>query len=165
MVTAVQQGVPSSYTSTIANIGFGIPTMYDKWKEHILVMYEEREHNKAYNQMHGLKNHEKKPGNFKQITATSSKSTTGGATSSSTGKTTDKGRDAGGRWTTPMGTDAKMQIDARKQKQRNEGHCFKCDEKGHLSRDCPTKKVAVHAIEVTPTEPLSKDTKIEEVKE
>ncbi len=39
-----------------------------------------------------------------------------------------------------------MDIDAweeKKQKQRSEGHCFKCNEWGHLSRDCPTKKVAV----------------------
>ncbi len=118
--------------------------------------------------MHGLENRDKKPGNFKQITATSSnKNAAGGATSSLTGKTggNDKGRDSGGRWTTPTGTDARMQVDTRKQKQCNKGRCFKCDEKGHLSRDCPTKKVAVRAIETAPMEPLSKDTKIEEVKE
>ncbi len=165
MVAAVQQGVPQSYTSTIANIGFGIPTTYDEWKECILVMYEERERNKAYNQMHGLENRDKKPGNFKQITATSSnKNTTGGMTSSSMGKTggQDKGRDAGGRWTTPTGTEARMQIDAKKQKQRSEGRCFKCNEKGHLSKDCPMTKVAVWAIEA---DPLMETTKIEVVKE
>ncbi len=61
-----------------------------------------------------------------------------------------------------------MDVDAReekKQEQRNKEHCFKCNERGHLSKDCPTKKVAVRAIEVAPTEPLSKDTKIEAVKE
>ncbi len=61
-----------------------------------------------------------------------------------------------------------MDIDTRnekKQKQRNEGCCFKCDERGHLSRDCPTKKVAVRAVEVVPMEPLGENTKIEVVKE
>ncbi len=56
-------------------------------------------------------------------------------------------------------------IDAKKQKQRNKGCCFRCDEKGHLSQDCPTKKVAVCAVEAATTELLSKDTHIEEVKE
>ncbi len=30
MVAAVRQGVPASYTSIIANLGFGIPTTYDE---------------------------------------------------------------------------------------------------------------------------------------
>ncbi len=168
MAAAVHWGVPYSYTSIIANMGIGIPQNYDKWKEQLLIMYEEREQNKAYNDAHNIDTRQdKKLGNFKQITATSSKSTTGGATSSSMGKTTgsEKGHDMGGRWMTPTGMDTKMQIDARKQKQRNEERCFKCDEKGYLSRDCPTKKVAVRAVEATPVELLSKDTKIKEVKE
>ncbi len=41
MVTAVRQGVPWSYTSIITNIGVGIPQTYNKWKERILIMYEE----------------------------------------------------------------------------------------------------------------------------
>ncbi len=168
MVAAVQQRVPQSYTSIIASIGLGVSTTYDQWKERILIMYEERERNKAYNQMHGLKYRDKKPpGNQKQITATSSKHATGGATSFSTSKTggNDKGHDAGGRWTTPTGADARMQIDAKKQKQHSKGRFFRCDEKGNLSKDCLTKKVVVRAVEAAPTEPLSKDTHIEEVKE
>ncbi len=63
----------------------------------------------------------------------------------------DKGRDTQGRWHTvtqkTFGRQGQlMDVDAReekKKKQRNKGHCFKCDERGHLSRDCPTKKVAV----------------------
>ncbi len=61
-----------------------------------------------------------------------------------------------------------MNVDAReekKQKQRGEGCCFKCDERGHLSKDCTNKKVAVRAVEAVPTEPLVETTKIEAVKE
>lgn len=57
-----------------------------------------------------------------------------------------------------------MQIDAKKQKQRDEGRCFQCDEKGHLSKDCPHKGEKVCAVAMAEV-PLSEDTKIEEVKE
>ncbi len=175
MVAAVRQGVPWSYTSIIANIGVGIPQTYDDWKERILVMYKEQQRDRTYNESHGIgqrdRGNDKKSGGQKQITATgSSKNTAGGATSSSGG---DKGCDAQGQWhsivqKTYGGAGQPMDIDARdekKQKQRNEGHCFKCNERGHLSKDCTTKKVAVHAVEAVPMEPLSEDTKIEAVKE
>ncbi len=46
------------------------------------------------------------------------------------------------------------------------GLCFNCDKRGHLSKDCPKpRKVKVCAVEAAPPELLSKDTKIEEVKE
>ncbi len=57
-----------------------------------------------------------------------------------------------------------MQIDVKKQKQCNEGCCFRCDKKGYLSRDCLHKKQEVHAVEMAEVL-LSKDTKIKEVKE
>ncbi len=175
MVAAVRQGVPWSYTSIITSIGVGIPQTYDDWKERILVMYEERQRDRAYNEMHGIGQHDrgsdKKPGNFKQITApSSSKNTAGGATSSSGG---NSGRDAQGQWhsvaqKTYSGQGELMNVDAREEKKRKqhaEGRCFKCDKQGHLSRDCPTKKVAVRAIEAGPKEPLAESTKVEEVKE
>ena len=59
-----------------------------------------------------------------------------------------------------------MDIDAKKAKQRAEGKCFRCDEKGHLSRDCPHKgeKREVCALEVVP-EPLAETTEVKGVKE
>ncbi len=47
----------------------------------------------------------------------------------------------------------------------SEGRCFICCKKGHISKDClkKIKKTEVCAVETA--EPLSKDTKIEEVKE
>ncbi len=133
-------------------------------------MYEERQKQWVYNQTH--RNDKCPPGNQKQITATSSnKNTTGGMSSSSSGKLTgDSGeRDLGGQWVarkgmTYRGQGEPMQIDAKKQKQHNEGRCFRCNKKGHLSRDFPHKKQEVCAVE-TAEVPLSMDTKIEEVKE
>ncbi len=55
MVMAIQQGVPYSYTSIIANIGVGILGTYDEWKERILLMYKEHQCNYIYyNQVHGI---------------------------------------------------------------------------------------------------------------
>ncbi len=54
MVAAVRQGVPWSFTLIITSIGVGIPQNYDKWKERILIMYEERQQDRAYNDAHSI---------------------------------------------------------------------------------------------------------------
>ncbi len=46
-------------------------------------------------------------------------------------------------------------------KMRTQGLCFRCHKKGHLSRDCPDKKVQVQAVE---TEPMT-ESKVKEVKD
>ncbi len=169
LVKAVRRGIPQSYAQIITNIGFRIPRMYPQWKQRILQMYDECQKQRVFEQTQGIKHRQDRrppPLNQKQLTATSSKPT-GGTTSSSMNKApaNDKGHDSAGRWMTPTGADAQMQIDTRKQKQRNEGRCFRCDKKGHLSKDCPDKqpRQEVRAIDAVTKEPTT--AKIEEVKE
>ncbi|SJL14672.1 uncharacterized protein ARMOST_18137 [Armillaria ostoyae] len=140
MVKAVRLGVPSSYTTTITNTGRDIPSDYNEWKTRIILMYEERQKNWAFNQTAGNPRNNRPSKGTSATTATSNPKA-GGATSSPTPKTTGNtggGRDSSGRWTTFAGAGKPMDIDTAKL--RAEGKCFRCREKGHLSKDCPKKK-------------------------
>ncbi len=69
---------------------------------------------------------------------------------------------------TPTGADAQMQIDAQRSKLMSEGRCFRCQKKGHLSKDCPEKTAGhqVRAIEADSMElPQDSKSKVEEVKD
>ncbi len=132
LVQAIRQGVPTGYTTIIANISVGVSHTYSEWKDQILRMYEERQKKMVYDQTHRTDQRGDKK-NFKQITATSSnKNTTGGATSSSTSKLTGdgKGCNSGGRWIptkrmTYGGAGEPMQIDQAKK--MKEERCFLYD--------------------------------------
>ncbi len=58
----------------------------------------------------------------------------------STGNQNDRPHDDRGKWYTPKGADAQMQIYMERSKLMSEGRCFRCQKKGHLSKDCPNKK-------------------------
>ncbi|SJL13288.1 uncharacterized protein ARMOST_16728 [Armillaria ostoyae] len=165
MVKAVRLGVPDSYTNAIANSGQHIPVTYNDWKRRICIMYEERQKKWVFDQTIGNR---PAPKHTSGTTATSPQKT-GGATSSTPAKQLSNssaptgGRDSLGRWTTHPGQGLPMSIDA--QKLRNEGRCFRCKEKGHMSRDCLRKKEFrdIRSVQVT-NEPVT-GSKIEEVKE
>ncbi|SJL01314.1 uncharacterized protein ARMOST_04634 [Armillaria ostoyae] len=163
MVKAVRLGVPDSYTNAIANSGQHIPLTYNDWKRRICVMYEERQKKWVFDQTIGGRSN---PARNNGTTATSLPKT-GGATSSSPAKQAASsnapksgGRDSAGRWTTHPGQGLPMSIDA--QKLRDEGRCFRCKEKGHMSKDCPKKKEFrdIRSVQAT-TEPAT-DSKVEE---
>ncbi|SJL16395.1 uncharacterized protein ARMOST_19919 [Armillaria ostoyae] len=128
----------------IANIGRDIPQTYSEWKACILVMYDERQKNYAFDQHLNHLRDNKQPYKGTPTTATSNKA--GGATSLSSGKPMSStapsgGCDAGGRWlahpgTTFGGQGAPMDIGQMHAK----GLCFRCHKQGHLSKDCPEKK-------------------------
>ncbi|SJL06853.1 uncharacterized protein ARMOST_10195 [Armillaria ostoyae] len=160
MVKAVRLGVPDSYTNAVANSGQHVPVTYNDWKRRICIMYEERQKKWVFDQTVGGRS-----APAKGITATSLPKT-GGATSSTPAKPAGSssaqkpsGRDSAGRWTTHPGQGLPMSIDA--QKLRDEGRCFRCKEKGHLSRDCPKKKEFRDIRSVQATE-LAVTTKVEE---
>ncbi len=113
LVEAVRKGIPCDYSRIIANIGFGIPCTYPEWKQRIITMYEERTKDSIYAQTHFEPHNDNQwlPLNQKPNTATSSKPAAGGTTSLSTGNQNDRPHDDRGKWYTPKGADAQMQID------------------------------------------------------
>ncbi len=171
LVEAVRKGIPCDYSRTITNIGFRILRNYTKWKTRVITMYEERTKDGVYAQTHFESCHDgRRPPqtNQRPNTATSSKPSAGGTTSLSSAKQNDRPRDDRGKWYTPKGADAQMQIDAQHSKLMSEGRCFRCQKKGHLSKDCPNKREGhqVRAIEATPTAPpMDSQTKDEAGKE
>ncbi len=153
----MQKGIPCDYSRIIANIGFGIPHTYSEWKTRVITMYEERMKDSVYAQTHfePHRNDRRPQTNQRNNTATSSRPAAGGVTSSSSAKQNDRPHDDRGKWYTPKGADAQMQIDAQWSKLMSKGKCFRCQKKGHLSKDCPEKMTGhqVRAIEAAPTEP------------
>ncbi len=169
LVEAVRKGILRDYSRTIANIGFRFPRNYSKLKTRILTMYEERTKDGVYTQTHFEPHDNRRPQvNQKSNTATSSsKPAAGGATSSPLAKQNDRPRDAR-EWYMPKGADAQMQIDVQRSKLVSKGRCFRCQKKGHLSKDCPEKTVGhqVRAIEAKPmAPPKDSQLKVEEVKD
>ncbi len=157
LVEAVQKGIPRDYSRIIADIGFAISRTYSEWKTRIITMYEERTKDGVYAKTHfdpRCNDRRPNPGQ-RPYTATSSKPAAGGATSSSSAKQNDRPRDDKGKWYMPKEADAQMQIDAQRSKLMSEGRCFRCQKKGHLSKDCPEKTAGhqVRALEAAPTEP------------
>ncbi len=157
LVEAVRKGIPRDYSHIIADIRFAIPRTYPEWKQRIITMYEERTKDGVYAKTHFEPRHDdQRPQQGQKCnTTTSYKPTAGGATSSSTTKQNDRPRDDKGKWYTPRGADAQMQINAQRSKLMSEGRCFRCQKKGHLLKDCPEKTAGhqVRAIEAAPTEP------------
>ncbi|PBK70575.1 hypothetical protein ARMSODRAFT_974493 [Armillaria solidipes] len=133
----------------IANIGVGIPNGYEEWKERIILMNNERQRKQALDIVGGM--YQPRPQQHTQPNTGASKGSPG-TTTSSADKKTATGTIYGGRG-------QPMDIDAIKS-----GNCFRCGEKGHISKNCPLqswnkKKQEVRA---STTEPSSK---IEEVKD
>ncbi|SJL16416.1 uncharacterized protein ARMOST_19940 [Armillaria ostoyae] len=160
MVKAVRLGVPDSYTNAVANSGQHVPVTYNDWKRRICVMYEERQKKWVFDQAIGGRTLQKNG------TTAPSQPKTGGATSSTPAKPAGNSsapkpsrRDSSGRWTTHPGQGLPMSIDA--QKLRDEGRCFRCKEKGHMSKDCPRKKEFRDIRSVQTTEPAT-SSKVEE---
>ncbi|SJL16754.1 uncharacterized protein ARMOST_20283 [Armillaria ostoyae] len=151
MVTALRQGVPASYTNMIANIGTNIPVGYEQWGRRIIIMNEERLRKQALDLV-GRMFQPRPPA--PQQNAGTPKGASGTTTSSAPKKTTTG--------TTYGGRGQPMDIDAIKS-----GNCFRCGEKGHISKNCPLQswnKGKKQEVRASTTEP-STGSKIEEVKD
>ncbi|PBK64637.1 hypothetical protein ARMSODRAFT_978890 [Armillaria solidipes] len=147
--TSLRQGVPTSYTTMIANIGVGIPVRYDQWREQIETMNEERQRKEAIDAVGGM--YQPRPPQSKNTQ--SSRMPKPSATTTPTKKTATG--------TVYGGQGQPMDIDAIKS-----GDCFCCGKKGHISKNCPLQswnKGKKQEVRASTTE--STDSKIEEVKD
>ncbi|SJL16280.1 uncharacterized protein ARMOST_19800 [Armillaria ostoyae] len=148
MVTALRQGVPASYTNMIANIGTNIPVGYEQWGQRIIIMNEERQRKAALDLVGRM--YQPRPPPPQQNAGTPKGAS--GATTSSTPKKTTTGVTYGGRG-------QPMDIDAIKS-----GNCFRCGEKGHISKNCSLQswnKGKKQEVRTSTTEPAT-GSKIEE---
>ncbi|SJL16841.1 uncharacterized protein ARMOST_20370 [Armillaria ostoyae] len=151
MVMVLRQGVPTSYTNMIANIRTNIPVGYEQWGQRIIVMNEERQRKAALDLVGRMYQPQPPP---PQQNAGTPKGASG-ATTSPAPKKTVTGTTFGGRG-------QPMDIDAVKS-----GNCFRCGEKGHISKNCPLQswnKGKKQEVRTSTTEP-STGSKIEEVKD
>ncbi|SJL05726.1 uncharacterized protein ARMOST_09062 [Armillaria ostoyae] len=136
----------------IANIGTNIPIGYEQWGKCLIIMNEERQR-KAALDLVGRMYQPRPPPPLPQNAGTPKGAS--GTTTSSTPKKTTTGITFGGRG-------QPMDIDAVKS-----GNCFRCGEKGHISKNCPLQswnKGKKQEVRASTTEP-STGSKIEEVKD
>lgn len=121
LVQAVRRGIPPSYGSAIANIGFAIPHTYEEWKRRITIMYEEKQKQKVFEQTQRIKRFPHKQGGTSQkaTDAKSSNTKTAKPTNSARAKggPNSKPRNTAGQWMTHLGQGVPMDIDAKKARQ------------------------------------------------
>ncbi|SJL01311.1 uncharacterized protein ARMOST_04631 [Armillaria ostoyae] len=131
----------------IANIGIGILIGYKQWKEHIVTMNEERQCKQAINLISGM--YQPQPQQSKP-NAGMPKGASGTTTSLTPKKTVTS--------TTFGGRGQPMDIDTIKS-----GNCFRCGQKGHISKNCPLQSwnKGKQEVRASTTEP-STGSKIEE---
>lgn len=60
LVQAVRRGIPLGYGTAITNIGFAILCNYPEWKQWVLLMYDERQKQKVFEQTQGIERHPEK---------------------------------------------------------------------------------------------------------
>ena len=171
MVRVVRRGVPYSYIKMIGDMGDNVPDTYPRWKVRISKMYEERQKQYIIQKMLTHDNRPDDRPSPKTGSPHSNPSKPAGATSTTPAKTMGGGggpnRDAStGKWvpvksTTYAGQGQPMEIDWL----RKEGRCYRCKEKGHLSRDCPKRKEFKDIHSVAIEQEKETESKVDEVKE
>ncbi|KAK0211384.1 hypothetical protein DFS33DRAFT_1379355 [Desarmillaria ectypa] len=138
--------------NTISNLGIFIPVGYKEWKECIIMMNQEQQHQQVMDSTHSIYPIDKKSNNDNNAETSKGSS---GITSGTLEKKTSMG-------STYSGQGLPMDIDALKV----EGKCFCCKKNGHCSKDCleqswNKKKKEVRASMTKP----AMDSKIKEVKD